>query len=503
MATLSEVLDLARSGMAAGRDKEALSLAQLILHRCPNELGALEISGKIHLQAGDLREARGAFERLLAVDPEHVVARSAVAIIAEEEGDPEAAFELFQRAYEIDPANQEIASEISRLQGELGRNMGVDSGSSMHSAGRRYLAEKKYESAVPWLQEALRVAPNAVEVAMALGTCYWLAWRPREAEEVGREVLARHPNSVKALAILAGSVFSRGGEETQSLLAKTACLDAGNGVARSLFAEAGLVLPEGVSEPEIPDEELALVLAGEVPSGQSTETAGARTIAEPEEPVDETVGEDATAVADEPALVEPQPAEEEPEGLSAVAFAEEGSMPEPDAEEAEPASAPVEARLGEQETQPEDGASPLLRRLAAAMSAVEDADSEPMRMPERKPVLIGESEVAQFAAPTPEEVEQPGRRDTADEHLALAESYRMSGQIDLALAEYREALRLDANSAATVSEAVEAIGEAYPEKLEARWLEGDALAVDGQFRRAVESYLGVLKTNVEEPDPHS
>ena len=69
--------------------------------------------------------------------------------------------------------------------------------------------------------------------------------------------------------------------------------------------------------------------------------------------------------------------------------------------------------------------------------------------------------------------------------------------VDLALAEYRAALKLDPSAAQVVSEEVLALLEVDPNNQLGHWLAGDALTLNGQFRKAVEQYLVVLKRDPE------
>ncbi len=394
MPTLEEVRQQAKAALAAGDHQQAVALAHLIRRHFPEDYQTQRLLGRAYLGTYQLGRAEGAFRAVLDVDPEDAVAWSALGIIAEEKGDLADALDALQRALDVDFDNREIAEELARLRSQSRHTRPAGPLSSVHSTARRFLKEGSYESAIPWLQDALRLEPGAAEVAVALARALWLSARPREAEAVAREVLVEHPNCLIALGIVAGSAISTRGEDASPVLARTAALNPGNGVARDLFAQAGLDFPEREEELEIPDAEVQAVL----------ERREQR----------------------RPAAPAPQ-VESQPGSVGAFVW-EEGAPPT-------------------------GGQSP-------------PADVPPVRC---------------------------AREEESSSRIASAEGYSQIGLVGLAVSEYREALRLGPSVAPRVAEAVLAMADANPDSLEARWLAGDALALSGRYRMAVEQYLRALK----------
>ncbi len=270
MATLSEILEEANAALSAGNHERALSLALLMQRHFPRDYQTLELLGKIYLEGRKLRESRDAFGRVLEIDPENVLARAAYAIIAEEEGDQDEALLQFRRALDVDPGNHEIAAEVARLYAQLGRGQPPEPGSSVHATARRSIAEHRYENAIPWLQEALRQTPDLTDVAMGLIRAQWLARRPKEAENLAREVTVQHPDCLGALAVMAAMAVSRRDAEAETLLNRTSMLNPGNAVTRALFAEAGMDFPELEERLDIPVAELHEVLEASSDASPST-----------------------------------------------------------------------------------------------------------------------------------------------------------------------------------------------------------------------------------------
>ncbi|HEX9016169.1 MAG TPA: tetratricopeptide repeat protein [Chloroflexota bacterium] len=469
MANLEEVRARAYSALAAGDPGTALSLATVIQRHFPDDYQTMELMGKIYVESHQLKEATEAFQALLEVDPESVVAWSALGMLAEDAGDPSAAIEYFDRAFDINPGNREIAAEIKRIKPSAGRAKSEEPGSSMHSMGRHYLLEKKYESSLPWLQEAARIAPESVEIAVALARALWLAWRPAEAGETAREVLSRHPRCLRALVVAAGTARSRESAAVTAMLDRAAALNPGNVVARGLFQEAGIDFPERFDPQEIPDEEVegALSSAG-VPEAASQDSS------------------------------------EGPEALPEQAAGK--------VEEEVPTGALNTPELAADVSPDDEASNPLLRRLRALREStggtveapeagIEPARAEPPEPPSGPPQLIFEPSekgrmLAAAATPPPAEVvPEPPADQQARQRIAAAASFADQGMLDMALSTYREALKVDPSFAPEIVEALEALADANPQNAAARWLAGDAMAADGKYRRAVEQYLQVLKAD--------
>ncbi|MHB1160881.1 MAG: tetratricopeptide repeat protein [Chloroflexota bacterium] len=256
MATLKSVRDRAKAAAAVGDYPLALGLADLVRRYAPGDLETTGVLGQIHLACGRRVEARDCFAELLEIDPENRLARSGLALLEEEDGDPDRAIEQFERVFALDSSNQRVAGEISRLHALLSHTRPTDVGFSQHAIARQLLRRKRYRRSISFFEDALRSRPGAAEIAVGMSQALWLSGRLEEAEEVAEGVLAAHPDCLKALAIVAGAGVRRGETGSLGLLRRTAEMDPGNSVARRLFLEAGLPFPRIAEEPEVPEREL-------------------------------------------------------------------------------------------------------------------------------------------------------------------------------------------------------------------------------------------------------
>lgn len=255
MSTLQTVREQAKAAIAGGDYGLAQSLIQKILRSFPDDYETIGLLGQIHLECDRRDEARELFRGLLEVDPENLLARSSLAIIADEEGNLGEALDQFTRIFEIDITNRQIAAEIRRLNNKVDGPRRADPGYSKHALARRLLNEGLYNEAIPLFDMALETAPEPVVVALGMARALWLAGRLEEAGDVADEILASHPACIKALATRAGVALAKGDPSVSLLLEKIARLNPGNAVAKELFQEAELVLPPmGSVDPDLPED---------------------------------------------------------------------------------------------------------------------------------------------------------------------------------------------------------------------------------------------------------
>lgn len=462
MGTIESLRGEARIALAAGDYQRALSLLQPAIQRYPNDHDTTALVGQIHLENGKYADARDAFDGVLEVDPENVMARSALAIIAEEEGELEEALEQFERAFEMNTSNHQVAEEIKRLRSRLGDRRPVGPDFSRHAVARRHLRGKEHGKALPLFQGALEDNPGDAAVLVGLSQALWLSGALQDAEETARRILEDHPNCLKALAILAGAAFARGDGEATALLARASELNPGNRVARKLFEGAGYPFPGGRDGADLPLPEAGTAIA----------PAEAALPPHPDSPSspgeDADAGERATDRTDKPRSM-----------IGLEESVRQGGKASP-------------LRLDQQTVERIEG--PLAGRLASALSddvpeclglAAEPAQAQISH--ETAPPEQGEGTSTGLQVSTP-------RRGDADLHIAFARSFEARGHLEFALSEYRKALRLDDSTAPAILEAAQAMLDRHPENLEARWLVGDALAIQGQFRQAVQQYTKVLRS---------
>lgn len=107
---------LADAYRRAGELEEALELLEDGIDRLPEFTPGHVVAGRVHRDRGRPDDARGAFSRVLDLDPENVVALRALGELAEEAGRTDEALEHFRRLRALEPEDPELARRIEALE---------------------------------------------------------------------------------------------------------------------------------------------------------------------------------------------------------------------------------------------------------------------------------------------------------------------------------------------------------------------------------------------------
>ncbi len=110
---------LADAYRKAGRIDEAITVATGGLAKHPDYLSAHIVLGRCFLARKDDGSAKAAFERVLALDGENIIALKSLAEIAERENQVDDARRWLQRLLTIDAMNAEAAEDLARLGGPI------------------------------------------------------------------------------------------------------------------------------------------------------------------------------------------------------------------------------------------------------------------------------------------------------------------------------------------------------------------------------------------------
>jgi len=183
----------------------------------PTCLSAHRLMGEACLEQGEVERASEHFERTLALDPLNVVARLGLGVACEERSDPHGAYTNYLRAWDLNPALDQIRDELVRLRTALG------------TSGRLHLTRAglattfarggQYERAVAEWRAVLAAEPQGDRALIALAEMLWRQGDDLAAATACREVLAAWPDNARALAILA-DIESRHGEPAAAATAE-------------------------------------------------------------------------------------------------------------------------------------------------------------------------------------------------------------------------------------------------------------------------------------------
>jgi hypothetical protein len=108
---------LADAYRKAGRVDDAIQVVTQGLIKHPDYLSAHIVMGRCFLEKKDDSGARGAFDKVLSLDSENIIALKSLAEIAERTGETDAARRWLQRLLVVDQMNTEAADDLERLGG--------------------------------------------------------------------------------------------------------------------------------------------------------------------------------------------------------------------------------------------------------------------------------------------------------------------------------------------------------------------------------------------------
>jgi len=160
----------ARCLMALGRNDEAVALVEEALLQSPDDPDLLVFHATTRIAAGDVETAEEELRRANDADPFHSGARQALGQLLENSGREEEAIEVYKALLEINPGEINALLRIGTI------TMASDP-----------------EAAIPYLEEATRLAPGRKIPVGTLGIAYLQAGRQAEAEAALKRALAIEP----------------------------------------------------------------------------------------------------------------------------------------------------------------------------------------------------------------------------------------------------------------------------------------------------------------------
>ena len=185
-----------------GQLDEAIANCRHILNAFPKNLETYRVIGKAYLESKRFEEATDIFERLLMAVPDDFVAHVGMSIIHDEEDDLDAAIWHMQRAFEVQPSNAAIQSELQRL---YGRRDGVEPPKIRLTRGalaHMYVQGELYPQAISEIKNVLAEDPERHDMQILLARAYFHAGQKNEAADVCAQLLRRYPYCFDANRVL-------------------------------------------------------------------------------------------------------------------------------------------------------------------------------------------------------------------------------------------------------------------------------------------------------------
>ncbi len=182
---------------------EAIAHCLHILQSVPKHISTYRLLGKALLEEHRYADAADIFHRVLSSIPDDFVANIGMSIIKENENKPDLAIWHMERAFESQPANNVVQSELRRL---YGKRDGIEPAKIRMTRGalaRMYAKGHLYRQAIGELRAALTEDPQRLDLQVLLAEMYFRNGQDVEAVNSANSVLRKLPYCLEANRILA------------------------------------------------------------------------------------------------------------------------------------------------------------------------------------------------------------------------------------------------------------------------------------------------------------
>ncbi|HLO18253.1 MAG TPA: tetratricopeptide repeat protein, partial [Anaerolineales bacterium] len=181
---------------------EAVAHCRHILKTFPKHLETYRLLGKALLEYKRYPDAADIFSRVLVSIPSDFVANVGMSIIRDEEKKLDDAIWHMERAFETQPSNAAIQSELQRL---YGRRDGIQPPRIRMTRGalaHMYVQGELYPQAISEIKSVLKEDQGRNDMQVLLARAYYRSGLKNDAAEVASGVLRTNPYNLDANRIL-------------------------------------------------------------------------------------------------------------------------------------------------------------------------------------------------------------------------------------------------------------------------------------------------------------
>jgi tetratricopeptide (TPR) repeat protein len=181
---------------------EAVAHCKHILKTFPKHLETYRLLGKAFLEYKRFPDAADIFSRVLVAAPDDFVANVGMSIIRDEANRLDEAIWHMERAFETQPSNAAIQSELQRL---YGRREGVQPPRIRMTRGalaHMYVQGELYPQAISEIKGVLKDDPGRTDMQVLLARAYYKSGLKNDAAEVASAVLRNNPYCLDANRVL-------------------------------------------------------------------------------------------------------------------------------------------------------------------------------------------------------------------------------------------------------------------------------------------------------------
>src|SRR5690242_6344385 len=186
----------------SGHLDEAIAHCKHILKTFPKHLETYRLLGKAYLEFKRYPDAVDIFSRVLVAVPNDFVSNVGMSIIRDEENKLDDAIWHMERAFETQPSNAAIQSELQRL---YARRDGVAPPRIRMTRGalaHMYVQGELYPQAISEIKSVLKEDPGRNDMQALLAKAYYRSGLKNDAADAASAVLRSNPYNLDANRIL-------------------------------------------------------------------------------------------------------------------------------------------------------------------------------------------------------------------------------------------------------------------------------------------------------------
>jgi tetratricopeptide (TPR) repeat protein len=198
-----------------GQFDEAIAHCRHILKTYPKHLETYRLLGKGYLESKRYGDAMDIFSRILATVPNDFVAQVGMSIIRDEENKLDDAIWHMERAFETQPSNPAIQSELQRLYAQRDGVRPPRIRMTRGALANMYVQGELYPQAISEIKSVLKDDPERADMQALLARACYRSGLKNDAADVASSLLRRYPYSLDANRVLVEILGSEHPETTQ------------------------------------------------------------------------------------------------------------------------------------------------------------------------------------------------------------------------------------------------------------------------------------------------
>jgi len=189
------VKNIALIHISNGDDEKALSAMSDARNQNPDDLGLLISEANIQLKMGNKERFKELMQEATEKDPNNAELQYNLGVISAEAGENDAAKAYYEKAIELDPSYTDAYTNMAVLilsdEKELVEEMNSLGTSSADNKRYDELRDQRvtiYESAIPYLETALKLKPESIQAAQTLMNIYSVTGKTDKFKEMKAKI---------------------------------------------------------------------------------------------------------------------------------------------------------------------------------------------------------------------------------------------------------------------------------------------------------------------------